>query len=201
MADRDAQYTLAGLVEIDESFFGPSFSGKRGRGTEKKELVIVAVSIWKDKNGKERPGFAHAFIAKNADAETIENVLKRLDVSSVETEPLITAIRSDGWRSYQTVTNKLGIVHNRAVLRDPKDSMKLLPWTHKIIANAKAVFAGPHRGVSKKHLQGYLSEVCYRFNRRFWERQAFHRLLFACTSTTALTRDQLMADNMGELSK
>ena len=36
MADRDAQYTLAGLVEIDESFFGPSFSGKRGRGTEKK---------------------------------------------------------------------------------------------------------------------------------------------------------------------
>ncbi len=44
---------------------------------------------------------------------------------------------------------KLGVVHNRAVLRDPKDSMKLLPWTHKIIANAKAVFASPHRGVSK----------------------------------------------------
>ena len=61
-----------------------------------------------------------------------------------EIEPLINAIRSDGWRSYQTVSKKLGIVHNRAVLRDPKDSIKLLPWTHKIIANAKAVFAGPH---------------------------------------------------------
>ncbi len=35
MADRHARYTLAGLVEIDESFFGPNFSGKRGRGTEK----------------------------------------------------------------------------------------------------------------------------------------------------------------------
>ena len=75
MADRDARYKLAGLVEIDESFFGTSFSGKRGRGAEKKELVIVAVSIWTDQKGKERPGFAHAFVAKNAKAETIEGVL------------------------------------------------------------------------------------------------------------------------------
>ena len=52
MADRDSQYKLAGLVEMDESFFGPSFSGKRGRGAEKKELVIVAVSIWKNKAGR-----------------------------------------------------------------------------------------------------------------------------------------------------
>jgi len=81
------------------------------------------------------------------------------------------------------------------VLRDTKDSMKLLPWVHQIVANVKAVFAGPHRRISQKHLQSYLSEVCYRFNRRFWNRQAFHRLLFACTSTTAVTRDQLMQQN------
>jgi transposase-like protein len=42
MADRDAHYTLAGLVEIDESFFGQSFSGKRGRGAEKIELVSLS---------------------------------------------------------------------------------------------------------------------------------------------------------------
>ena len=136
-------------IKVSRFFFGPSFSGKRGLGSEKKELVIVAVSVWKDKGGKERPGFAHAFVAENADAETIENILKRLDVSAEQIEPLINVIRSDGWRSYQTVTKKLDIVHNRAVLCDPKDSMKLLPWTHKIIANAKAVFAGPHRCVSK----------------------------------------------------
>ena len=201
MADRDSQYTLAGLVEIDESFFGPSFSGKRGRGSEKKELVIVAVSVWKDKYGTERPGFAHAFVAENADADTIENILKRLDVSAEEIEPLITSIRSDGWRSYQTVANNLGIFHNRAILRDPKDSMKLLPWTHKIISNAKAVIAGPHRGVSEKHLQSYLSEVCYRFNRRFWGRETFHRLLYACASTSNITRDELMSKNQGHLSQ
>ena len=153
----------------------------------------MAVSVWKDRKGKERPGFAHAFVAENADAETIGTILKRLDVSKAEIEPLINVIRSDGWRSYQTVSKKLDIIHNRAVLRDPKDSMKLLPWTHKVIANAKAVFAGPHRGVSRKHLQGYLSEVCYRFNRRFWGREVFHRLLFACASTSTITRDELMS--------
>jgi len=197
MADRDARYTLAGLVEIDESFFGASFSGKRGRGAEKKELVIVAVSIWTDQEGKERPGFAHAFVAENAKAETIESILKRLGVPEDEVELLIKAIRSDGWRSYQTVSNDLNIVHHRSVLRDPKDSMKLLPWTHRVIANAKAVFSEPHRGVSKKHLQGYLSEVCYRFNRKFCERESFHRLLYACASITTITRDDFMRPTEG----
>lgn len=194
MADRDAQYKLAGLIEVDESFFGPKATGKRGRGAYNKELVIVAVSTWTDKKGEEQPGFAHAFVAEDASAETIEVVLKQLGIKDDEIEPLISSIRSDGWKSYQTVSKKLNIAHHRVVLRNPKDSMKLLPWAHKIIANAKSVFSGPHRGVSHKHLQSYLSEVCYRFNRRFWNRQAFHRLLFACTSTTALTRDQLMTN-------
>jgi ribosomal protein L37AE/L43A len=35
MGDRDANYKLAGLVELDEAFFGaPTEGGKRGRGTE-----------------------------------------------------------------------------------------------------------------------------------------------------------------------
>jgi transposase-like protein len=193
MADRDSRYKLAGLVEIDESFFGPSFSGKRGRGTEKKELVIVAISTWTNSDGVEIPGFVHAFVVENATANTIENVLIRIGIPSKEFKPLIKSIRSDGWRSYQAVTEKWGIFHSRVVLRDPKDSMKLLPWTHRVIANAKAVFAGSHRGISSKHLQRYLSEVCYRFNRRFWGREVFHRLLYACASTYTITRDELMA--------
>jgi hypothetical protein len=75
---------------------------------------------------------------------------------------------------------ELEITPHRAILKDPKDSLKLLPWTHRLIANAKAVISGPHRGVSEKHLQRYLTEVCYRFNRRFWDRQSFHRLLNIC---------------------
>ncbi|MBM3710436.1 MAG: IS1595 family transposase [Actinobacteria bacterium] len=192
MADRDAKYNLAGLVETDESFFGTSKPGNRGRGAEGKRIVLIAISIWKDKSGKERPGFAKAFIIKDASAETIKEVLIRTGVADNEIELLIKKIRTDGWRSYETVSNDLNIGHYRVILKDPKDTIKLLPWTHRLIGNAKAVFSGPHRGISPKHLQRYLSEVCYRFNRRFWGREAFHRLLFACSTTNTITRDELM---------
>ena len=193
MADRDSHYRLAGLVEVDESLFGPSSFGKQGRGAERKSVVIVAVSTWLNSSGREEPGFAHAFVAEDASAETIEALLNRLTVPVNEVKPLITSLRSDGWRSYQKVSKKLGVVHYRAILSDPKDSMRLLPWTHRLIANAKAVVSGPHRGVSDKHLQRYLSEVCYRFNRRFWPDESFHRLLNACATTSTVTGDQLMA--------
>ena len=192
MADRDSHYRLAGLVEVDESLFGPSSSGKAGRGAGRKSVVIVAVSTWVNSSGKEEPGFAHAFVAEDASSDTIEAILSRLTVPVNEVKPLITSLRSDGWRSYRKVTKKLGIVHYRAILSDPKDSMRLLPWTHRLIANARAVVSGPHRGVSEKHLQRYLSEVCYRFNRRFWPDESFHRLLNACATTTTVTGDQLM---------
>jgi len=65
---------LAGLVEMDDSFFGPASTGKRGRGAEAKKLVFVAVSTLRDKEGREHPGFAHAFVADNASAETINAV-------------------------------------------------------------------------------------------------------------------------------
>ena len=48
--------------------------------------------------------------------------------------------------------------------------------------------------------QSHLSEVCYRFNRRFWEREAFDRLLVACASTSTITCDQLMGKVSDELS-
>jgi len=200
MAERNAMDKVAALVEIDESFYGPSTSNKYGLGAEKKAKLIIAVSVWKDKDGKEKPGFAHAFVADDASAETIGSILKRIRIPDDEIAPLINAIRTDGWRSYKAVAKDFGLVHHRVILSDPKDTMKLLPWTHKLIANARAVFQGSHKGISTKHLQRYLSEVCYRFNRRFWNRQAFQRLLMACVSTSTITRDELMAPIMGEQS-
>ena len=192
MATRDAGYSLAGLVEMDETFFGPKGS-KRGRGSERKNIVLCAVSLYRNRKGEEKPGFAHMQVVDNASAETVTDFLDRLDYgeNTHEGKQLLEAIRSDGWRSYGTAAKNKGLQHLRVVLRDPKAAGKLLPWVHRIISNAKAVIRGSHRGVSEKHLQSYLSEICYRFNRRFWENELFDRLIQACILSDTLTYNQL----------
>jgi hypothetical protein len=52
-----------------------------------------------------------------------------------------------------------------------------LPWIHIAIGNLKAFLLGTFHGVSGKYLQEYLNEFCYRFNRRFVEKQIPNRLL------------------------
>jgi predicted RNA-binding Zn-ribbon protein involved in translation (DUF1610 family) len=193
MSDRDAQYSLAGLVEMDDSFFGPKGS-KRGRGSERKSTVLCAVSLYRDRGGKEHPGFAHMQVVDNASSDTIEDFLDRLGCGTTtkEGQDLLEAIRTDGWRSYGKAAKATDLSHYKVVLRDPKAAGKLLPWVHRVISNAKAVIRGSHRGVSEKHLQAYLSEICYRFNRRFWERELFDRLIKACISAETITHDQLV---------
>lgn len=192
MADRDARYRLAGLIEMDESFFGPRGT-RRGRGSERKRTVLCAVSLYRDRAGVERPGFAHLRVVDDASAHTIGDFLDRLGCGArtEEGRQLLEAIRSDGWRAYGRAAKGKELIHCRVVLRDPKAAGKLLPWVHRVISNAKAVIRGAHRGVSEKHLQAYLSEIAYRFNRRYWEKELFDRLVKACVSTGTLTYGQL----------
>lgn len=194
MADRDARYRLAGLIEMDDAFFGPRGT-RRGRGSERKRTVLCAVSLYRDRAGEERPGFAHLRVVDDASAKTIEGFLDRLGcgVTTPEGRQLLEAIRSDGWRAYGRAAKGKDVTHCRVVLRDPKAAGKLLPWVHRVISNAKAVIRGAHRGVSEKHLQAYLSEIAYRFNRRYWEKELFDRLVKACVSTGTLTYSQLIA--------
>lgn len=194
MKDRDARYQLAGLVEMDESFFGPK-GATRGRGSENKATVLCAVSLYTDGHGQERPGFARMAVVSDASAATIGDFLEKLGCGA-ETEQggqLLQAIRSDGWRSYGRAAKDKDLQHYKVVLREPEDAGNLLPWVHRLISNAKSVIRGAHRGVSSKHLESYLNEICYRFNRRFWERELFDRLVQACVSTKTVTYDDLVS--------
>jgi len=195
MADRDARYGLAGLVEMDESFFGPKGS-RKGRGSERKSTVLCAVSLYRDRKGEEKPGFAHMQVVDNAAADTVEDFLDRLGcgVMTKEGQQLLEAIRSDGWKSYGKAAKNKELQHIKVVLRDPKAAGRLLPWVHRVISNVKAVIRGTHRGVSEKHLQSYLSEICYRFNRRFWEKELLDRLIQACVVTDTVTYKELTYD-------
>ena len=73
----------------------------------------------------------------------------------------------------------------------PYEAEEKLPWVHILIGNVKNFIRGTYHGVSHKHLQSYLSEFCYRFNRRFNELLITDRLLAACLDTSTITYAEL----------
>ena len=181
MADRDSQYTLSGLVEMDDSFYGTkNAKGKRGRGADKKSKVVVSVQVEND-----HPEFASL---KVVDTVSKEHVLETAE-ENIKQE---STIKTDGYPSYRSLGEN-GYRHIRKILYAPDDASKYLPWVHIMIANSKAVIRGTHHGVSKKHIQRYLDSFTYIFNRRYWINQIFDRLLTACFSTSTITLAELRA--------
>ncbi len=89
----------------------------------------------------------------------------------------------------------MNLEHFKVVLPDPKAAGKPLPWVHRVISNAKAVIRDAHRGVSEKHLRSHLSETCYRFKCRFWEKELFDHLVQTCLSTQTITCNDLVSQD------
>ena len=176
MAQRDSKYKLNGTVEMDEAYFGAPSPGSSGRGTSRaKALVAVSVSV----DGK--PRFAKIQVVKRLDSR------QAALFATNNIEPG-TRIRTDGLNIYNILENEY--VHEPLVaIGQPKD--KLLKWVHMEISNAKAFIAGTFHGLEAKHLQRYLGEFCYRFNRRYREAELFERLLTACAEATPLSLDEL----------
>ena len=177
MMDRDRPYELKGVIEIDDSFFGGGAGGdKRGRGTQKTPVIIEAST------NKDAVGFARMRVVKTMDKKTIQKVVIQ-DVAPNQT------IITDGWRAYNVVKEN-GHQHQIELSSNPK-SNKTLKWVHILASNAKAFLLGTFHGIDKKHLQEYLHEFCYRFNRRFWEDQLFDRLVTACAYSKTITYAEL----------
>lgn len=180
MADRDAHYKLAGLVEMDDSYFGAPKSGKRGRGAAGKAKVVVAVE-----NTEDNPGFAKMCQVKKVSKNEIDKKMK----THIQQGCIV---RTDGWRAYGIFDSEQ-TKHEPVVVGSGQNAAKVLPWVHTLIANIKGNIRGVYHGVSSKHLKRYLPEFCYRFNRRFWESQMFDRLLTACVNTNTITLAELRA--------
>ena len=96
-----------------------------------------------------------------------------------------------GWKAYGFLNSK-GCKHQPIVVGSGKNSVKILPWVHILIANIIGNIRGIYHGVISKHLGRYLSELCYRLNRRFWESQMFDRLLSACLKCRTITFSELI---------
>jgi len=167
MGERDSQYVLSGLVEMDDTYFGGGpKSGKRGRGTGKTK-VIAAVS--KDDKGK--PKYLKMKVVPNLKGKTIGKFAAAAIAEG-------TQIQTDAYSSYR---KPLAEKYNHGFEVFNKNS-EALHWVHKVISNAKSLVNGTHHGLPAKHLQAYLDEFCYRFNRRHFSTDIFDRLALAAVS-------------------
>jgi transposase-like protein len=177
MADRDAQYMLSGLVEIDDFYIGaPTENGKRGRGTDKNQ-VLVALS----KNQKGHPLFVKMQVIEDMKKETVEEFVTK----NIEFKSMLIA---DGHRTFPTLKDNYTIEAKKFNAKEDPDHLK---WIHTIISNLKSFVLGTFHGLDSRHLQQYLDEFCYRFNRRKFIGQGFNRLLDSCLSTGTITYTEL----------
>jgi transposase-like protein len=100
-------------------------------------------------------------------------------------------IITDAAPSYHGL-EKLGYAHLPVVeANDPKIAEEYLPIIHLAFSNLKSWLRGTHHGVSAKHLQAYLNEYTFRFNRRFYPFNAFRSLLGIGANGEAPTYDGL----------
>ena len=163
METRDAHYTVSQIVEFDDAYFGAKIKGVRGRGAGNQD-VFIAVS--KDEDG--RPTYLKMHVTDNVQIPS---------VAKFATECIApgSVVQTDSFKSYRKPLAK-DYTHEA---QDFDPNSEHLRWLHRITGNAKAFINGTYHGTSTKHLQMYLSEFCYRFNRRSFGGAIFDRLLFA----------------------
>lgn len=145
---------LQGEVEVDEAFIGGARSGKRGRGAEGKELIIIAAEC----SGEKRVGRIRIQRIPDASAENLEPFITT-NVTKGST------IHTDGWRSYNDV-GKLGYKHlpRKSATVHPDE---LLPRINIVTSLLKRWLLGTlHGRLDPKHMDSYFEEFVFRFNRR-----------------------------------
>jgi hypothetical protein len=164
---------LNGRVEVDETFIGgdePGLRGGRQRGT--KALVGVAVEV------HEPRGFGRCRMRVLPDA------------SAASLHPLVTdhiepgaTVVTDAWAGsigIEGLGNTREAHSQRAARRRGEDPHGLLPGVHRVASLAKRWLLGTHQGsVDDAHLQAYLDDFVFRFNRRTPRNRGlvFHRVM------------------------
>ena len=167
MEMRDEHYVLQGIVEFDDSYFGAGKKGNiPGKGGRARGNQAVFVAVSKDEKGN--PAYLRMQLTPNVQSTSIE-AFARSRIAFAST------VQTDGFNAYRTPLAKR-YNHEWEVFNPDGE---LLKWLHHMIGNAKTFINGTYHGTSTKHLQMYLSEFCYRFNRRKMGGAIFDRLLVA----------------------
>lgn len=143
-------YPLTETVHVDEFYIGGKEEGIIGRSNKgNKRLVVVALEIVEGGVGR-----AYAKVIDNASSVSMKPFF--LTHISVESKVI-----TDEWNGYKPLKNDYPNMEQR-----PSNKGKGFPELHIHIMNIKGWLRGIHHHCAKEHLQGYLDEYHYRFNRR-----------------------------------
>jgi len=150
---RPGRDRLAGMVEVDEVYIGGERPGKRGRGAAGKALVLIVAQVEQDHIGRIR-------LARIADASAA--VLGSAVAECVEPG---AQVLTDGWEGYGRLA--ASGYHHEVVRAAAVVGANLLPRAHRVASLLQRWLLGTHQGaVAHSHLDYYLDEFTFRFNRR-----------------------------------
>jgi transposase-like protein len=181
---RTGRPSLSGEVEVDETFVGGvEHGGSRGRGTDR-SIVVIAVEVKKPK------GLGRIRMRHVADASGDNLIPFVTDVA----EPGST-ILTDGWGGYNDLP-KHGFKREKIILSSSGDPAHVsMPGVHIVASLLKRWLLGTHQGaVDATHLQAYLEEFTFRFNRRHSRSRGlvFRRLLEQATVAGPVTESDVV---------
>lgn len=174
---------LTGEVEVDETYIGGEETGVIGRETEKKALVAIAAEVRGKAIGRIR-------------MRRISGISSNSLISFVKTVAAAgTVIRTDGLTNYKKITEHGYIHHPTTISTSGKPAHVILPRTHRVASLLGRWILGTHQGsVSDAHLDYYLDEFTFRFNRRSSKSRGllFYRLVEQSVKTSPLSYKALI---------
>lgn len=173
---------LSGLVEVDETEIvcrskddPPNVGG--GRSRRGKMPVAGAVEV---QGGG--PGRIRLIAINDYSAKTLHAVIQN-NIATGAT------VKTDGWAAYPRAP---GVNHEPHVI-GPMAAHIVLPWTHRVFSNLKTWALGVYHGLRRRHLQSYLDEFVFPFNRRRTRHAAFRSLLGIGVKISPVTYNMLIA--------
>jgi len=164
-------------IEMDITFVGGKRKGRQGKTD--KAPVIIAVEVRRrevrdPKTGKviERGLAGRMRLCKIADKSAAS-----ADKFAKDWIAPGSILRTDDGGEFANLAG-LGYTHQAVATRHNRATMDTwLPMVSRVTGNLKAWIDGTFHGVGRKHLQAYLNEFMFRFNRRFWRPVSFRKLL------------------------
>ena len=174
---------LAGLVEVDETEIAcrsknNPLTGGGGRSHQGKMLVVGAVEI---EDGGAGPGRIRLAEVPDYSADSLHPFIAQNLATGA-------TAKTDGWPAYPGA----GVRHEPHVIGKMAAHV-VLPWVHRIFSNLKVWALGVYHGLRRRHLQSYLDEFVFRFNRRRTRHAAFRSLLGIAADHPPLTYQMLIS--------